>query len=191
MPVEGWFATPVYFDYVDNKESIQQEISNVYQTQKYDQAPGWGSSTHKVSDPTFDSNIINDLDLINFQQEVDKHVKNYVSILGGNVNKPFKISSSWLTLTNPREYTRIHNHGYSDISGVYYFKTNKADGDLVFLSPNTNLATMVFADIKDTVSYQPEEGKLILFPGWLYHTVSENDTDSDRVSLSFNIYFDR
>ena len=191
MPVESWFATPVYYNYVNNKSSIQNQIQTALDKSTFGQAPGWGSSTHKVSDPTFGKNIIEDFSLNIVKQEIEHHVLEYARTLGGDQSRKFRISASWLTNTKSKEYTRIHNHGFADISGVYYFKTNTMDGDLVFLSSNTNLATMIFANIKDTVSYKPEEGKIILFPGWLYHTVGENDTNDDRISLSFNIYFDR
>jgi hypothetical protein len=32
---------------------------------------------------------------------------------------------------------------------------------------------------------------LILFPAWLNHTVDMNTTDSERMSLAFNINIDR
>jgi ectoine hydroxylase-related dioxygenase (phytanoyl-CoA dioxygenase family) len=32
-----------------------------------------------------------------------------------------------------------------------------------------------------------EEGRLYVFPGWLEHGVEENQSDADRVSLSFNV----
>ena len=53
MPTESWFATPVYYNYVSNKAVIQQEIQGALDKSTFGQAPGWGSSTHKVSDPSF------------------------------------------------------------------------------------------------------------------------------------------
>ena len=35
------------------------------------------------------------------------------------------------------------------------------------------------------------EGLMILFPGFLKHGIETNTTDHDRISLSFNILFDR
>jgi len=191
MPVEGWFATPVYYNYVADKNAIQSEISKVYNASSFGQVEGWGNSTHYVSDPTFNSNIIEQHNLVNLEQEIKHNVAMYTAELGGDVTKKFKIASCWLTRTKPGEYTRIHNHGYSDVSGVYYFKTNGNDGDLVLVAPYTNLTSMPFAKILDTVTYKPEEGKMVLFPGWLNHTVSENDTNDERISVSFNVYFDR
>jgi len=37
------------------------------------------------------------------------------------------------------------------------------------------------------VRMRPEEGRLYIFPGWMEHGVEENQSDSDRISISFNV----
>jgi hypothetical protein len=44
----------------------------------------------------------------------------------------------------------------------------------------------------DSVSYEPIEGRVILFPSWIGHQVGQNLTDVEgkdgyRISISFNI----
>ena len=36
-------------------------------------------------------------------------------------------------------------------------------------------------------SISPEAGTLIIFPSWLDHSVNQNLSDADRISMSFNI----
>ena len=197
MTTELWFPTPIYYSQLEGEslENVQAELSEVFDalkiTNSFGQAPGWGSRTHQVSDPTFVENIIESAGLFAFKNEIYSAVYAYMSDLGGNTNKKFKIQASWFTETKPGEYTRVHNHGSADISGVYYFKSNNHDGSITFLSPVQLLPAIIFVKLKDTVSYQPKVGKLILFPGWMYHTVAENETSDDRISISFNIYFER
>lgn len=190
MPVEGWFATPIYYNYIENVDSVQQELESAFKKLEFDKKQEWGENTHSVSDITFDSNVIESMNLKFFETEIKKNVDQFLRDLNSQYQKPYKISSCWFTKTKPHEHTRIHNHGYTDISGVYYFKTNNNDGDIVFLSPSP-VASMVFAKLQDTVSYRPEIGKMILFPGSLYHTVNENETEEERISVSFNVYFER
>ena len=38
-----------------------------------------------------------------------------------------------------------------------------------------------------SVDYEPKENALIFFPSWLQHEVKINNSDEDRVILSFNI----
>ena len=190
MPVEGWFHTPIYYNYIEDITGVQQELENAFHKISFDKKDEWGINTHSVSDTTFDSNIIESMNLKIFEKEIRKNVDNFLTELQSQCKKHYYISSCWFTKTKPNEYTRIHNHGYTDISGVYYFKTNQQDGNIVFLSP-VSISSIVFAKLQDTVSYKPEIGKIILFPGSLYHTVNENETDEDRISVSFNIYFER
>ena len=37
---------------------------------------------------------------------------------------------------------------------------------------------------------QSKEGRLLIFPAWLKHTVPANDGQSERISISFNLMFD-
>ena len=39
----------------------------------------------------------------------------------------------------------------------------------------------------EAVKIEPEEGKLLLFPAYLYHSVEENLSDDERIVISFNI----
>lgn len=195
MPVEQWFPTPIYYANVNKFDLIQAELSTALTTlnqeNAFAKASHWGSTTHSVSDPTFTDNVIDRLNLETFKEEIYLHVVEYMRSLNSQCLARFRIASSWFTDTKPGQYTRIHCHGYADISGVYYFKTNTKDGSLTFVSPNSSLATTIFAKLRDTVSYEPAEGKIILFPGWLNHAVSENETLDTRISVSFNIFFER
>jgi uncharacterized protein (TIGR02466 family) len=191
MPVEKWFSIPIYFSYIENIDLINKELLDVYKSQQFSKREFWGTKTHSVSDPNFSSNFITQYNCNNFTNEIIKHVYAYMAELNSKCTKPFKIQSSWFTKTEPGEYTRSHNHGYADISGAYYIQTNGNDGNLTFISPTPTLSSTVFASLGDTVSYKPDIGKIILFPGWLYHSVNENDTDTTRISVSFNIFFEK
>jgi uncharacterized protein (TIGR02466 family) len=93
-----------------------------------------------------------------------------------------------MTLNELGSYAVMHDHGSSDISGVYYYKTNEQDGNLFFQTPNKLLSSnFLFKSIPSIVEYTPKVGKIVLFPGWLNHGVHTNTTDNERVSISFNI----
>ena len=38
-----------------------------------------------------------------------------------------------------------------------------------------------------TVQIEPQEGDLLIFPSYLYHSVTENLSEKDRIIISFNI----
>ena len=190
--IENLFATPIYSAVVDNFQSLNYRLDKVIHKVKFYKIEGWGS-THLLS-TNFSKNdkidILHELGLNKLSKEIDKHLKEYCSEIGYEY-KRYKIDS-WLSKFEKGNYAHIHHHGLTDISGVYYYKTNGKDGNLFFETPNQFLgSTLCYEKYGDRWEHNPKEGKLILFPGWLKHGVSTNDTDDDRISLSFNIIFER
>jgi Putative 2OG-Fe(II) oxygenase len=93
-------------------------------------------------------------------------------------------TQSWVNLTKKFGFQERHNHERNaeglPISGVYYFSTNKNDGDLAIF-PN-DMQYKLFGNHV----IEPAIGKLVLFRSEVFHRVSANLTDSDRISFSFN-----
>jgi len=197
--VELWFGTPLYtnFSTLEKQKIIQEEIQLVYndliKNDQFKNNPEWNS--HLLSDIDFKENIIQKYNLQIFSQCLNEHLKSYLEEIYSPLSKnilDYKITASWLTLTKKGMYARAHTHGEADISGVYYFKTNGEDGRIFFNNPNQLILNSVcFKHMDQTVYFKPSVGKFILFPGWLQHAVQTNTTDNDRVSLSFNIQFNR
>ena len=97
--------------------------------------------------------------------------------------------SIWAMINEKGSYNTLHNHPGCDIAGVYYFKKSGDDGNLFFCTPNKAIDSSVLLKTGRMV-VNPTEGDLLLFPGWLDHGVQTNDTDDERVSVSFNIRFE-
>lgn len=64
-----------------------------------------------------------------------------------------------------------HDHHLSDWSAVYYPMSSFNGGELVF---------------DDCEPIQPREGMLVCFPGSAMHSVTDNQSDKERISLAFN-----
>ena len=192
--IVGLFSTPVYHGIVDKFDEVQNELNDCIKDLEFGMRDGW-SSTHYLSDPHFEKNLIIDSNLITFKSEIEKHLKEYCTKSGvpagsnGSWNSNYSIISSWFALFKKGNYAHIHNHGDCDIAGVYYFKKSSDDGSFFFTSPVPSLDSSCFRTGR--VVLNPNEGEIIMFPGWLNHGVETNDTDEDRCSISFNILFDR
>lgn len=114
-------------------------------------------------------------------------------------DKKYQITNIWININKPQGYNVAHTHPDSDLSGVFWINTPQNSGDLRFESPNhfTQYKTIQnFNDeIKNSLNYyhdfwlQPTEGKLIIFPSDIKHFVETNQSDEDRISISFNISF--
>tara|TARA_R110002153_G_scaffold40359_2_gene115594 strand:- start:253 stop:876 length:624 start_codon:yes stop_codon:yes gene_type:complete len=111
-------------------------------------------------------------------------------ILGYNYNK-FKITQSWISCKQPRQSHDIHSHPNSVISGVFYFgETDTNTPDITFHKSQTSSFPFLRPKEIDT-KYNNTEFKLglnnlILFPSYLKHSVSLNNSNLPRYSIAFN-----
>ena len=192
------FGVPIYSSFSDNEKQnkIQKEITIVFNKllKNNNFKSDFNYYGHLISDLKFEENIIEKYKLINFSKCIKEHIDQFLQKIKFTSTNylNYKITSSWLTLTKKGMYARAHTHGNADISGVYYFKTNENDGKIFFNNPNQMISNSIcFSHIDQSIYFQPVVGKFILFPGWLQHGVQTNTTDNDRVSLSFNIHFNR
>jgi len=186
MPIQTWFSTPIYHAITTDFNAIQNEIQECYSKIDFSKHPLWGSANHSLSDPKFEENLIDIYNMSSLKSEIIFHTTQYLRIVTKSIYD-IELLNSWITNTGPKEHTVVHNHGEADISGVYYFKTNTQDGKIYLLNPNPALAISKFLGADDHVEYPPQEGLFLLFPSWLFHGVRSNDTDDERISVSFNI----
>ena len=196
MPIEHWFPTPIYYGFArdENIDAIQKELLDADSKATYAKASdgySWHTLTHSISTPIFEANIIKDNNLLLTESEIGWHLKQYLPHLTDNNN--FFIKTSWLTRNSKHEFAYKHKHTPTDcdIAGCYYIQTNGNDGNIRFWNNNELSNDYCFFGNNQKVSYAPQVGKILLFPAWLVHEVTENLTDDLRISLAFNIRFNR
>ena len=107
---------------------------------------------------------------------------------------------AWININKPGDYNIKHVHPTNNLSGVLWVKAPQNSGDIVFDSPNnfeSFLENKSYIDdfkksyfIDDSYHCYPTEGRMIVFPSYLYHYVQENKSNQDRISVSFNIRLD-
>ena len=104
---------------------------------------------------------------------------------------------SWVNINKPNSYNRKHHHPTCDLAGVLWIKSPKDCGNIVFENPHefqmfTLIESYTEEFKKDNNYYHswffsPIEGRLLIFPSHLVHSVDENKSNEDRISVSFNI----
>ena len=73
------------------------------------------------------------------------------------------------------------------ISGTYYVQVPKGSGAIQFEDPRMDL--MMAAPMRKVgmvQAIQPKNDQLVLFESWLRHEVKPNQSQQDRISISFN-----
>ena len=185
--IEKIFSVPIYTCVIDNLDEVTQEIDGCIDKMKFSMREEWGS-THFLSDINFDEDVIKKYHLNKLWSEIDKNLHTYCNHLNFTMTDYYM--KSWFSLFKKNNYAHVHDHSGSDISGVFYYKTNGDDGNIVFYNNNPWFKmSRVLVTYDPSWVHKPLVGKLILFPSWLQHGVTTNETDNTRISFSFNINF--
>jgi len=144
---------------------------------------GWHSTTDMHKIPVFKP-LVDEL----FKMQMEIYREELLS------REPI-IGNMWANINPPGGYNRPHIHPNSHFSGVYYIKAPQNSGEIVFNDPRS-AAHMIMPDrVKDIkppshlwreVRVNPLEGRMLMFPSWLWHCVEPNGSNDIRISVSFN-----
>lgn len=110
---------------------------------------------------------------------------------------PFEITGLWVNVAAPGGSVRMHCHPNNFLSGVYYVQVQEGADTINFHDPRPQTAvvrppvTELTAYNTDQVTVRVDEGTLLIFPSWLFHSVDPNRSDRVRISASFNAMFSR
>lgn len=186
--IENIFTTPLYYDITSGErlKNIQSEISNCIDKIKIEYNEDWGK-THQLS--SLSDDIIEKYNLSHLKNHIDEHLNIYLDGIFYPGKRDYRMES-WIAVFNPNDYGHQHDHGNADISGVYYYKTNINDGDIVFYNPTVQ-ADISTVFMGSTWKHKPEEGKMLMFPGYMRHEVQRNTTNDVRISLSWNVLINK
>ena len=182
------WPTPIYESEIPVKEQWKTAVINL----EYER-------THvNNSDISKDRNILNSIP--DLKQEIEKHCEIFVrKYLTVKDNAKFYLQNSWCNIHSPNEFSQIHHHGNSLISGVYYPIFPKNSGNISFhktVFPPTNLfpqSIMIEFDEHNNLNagmyyVEIQEGTIVLFPSHLDHKVQENKSNEKRYSIAFNFF---
>ena len=118
--------------------------------------------------------------LVNFYLEQDP---SYAHRFNPTINK----IDHWTNINDPKSFNRLHVHKSYDYVACYYIQA-EGTGDITFHNP-ANLMSECGPNSPFTarMSYQPKDGDLLVWAGWMPHEVEVNQSDKQRVNIAFNI----
>jgi uncharacterized protein (TIGR02466 family) len=188
MQLQSLFITPVMMTEVTGHGHL---IDRLYEIKAQDEkgmprsnVGGWHSNDKLYEDEEFKSTVG---DILYKAKECFGHL---------DVKDTFvpEMTGLWGMINPPGSRNNVHTHPYNYLSGVYYLKVPQNSGNLVFLEPKPQAEVLSPPMKKDasihlahSVTWEPKENSLIFFPSWLQHEVQINNSNQDRVILSFNI----
>ncbi len=186
------FPTPVWTINLDNYKNINEQMYTYIKFNQENDEIGISKSNVKGwHSKDFNLNEKEPQSFISFILPVIEQVMNDMN--WEKEKQTAKINNMWAIINTGGSANLRHQHGNSTISGAYYVRAPINSGDIVFYDPrpapvyshpnivNPNLLNAQVNGIN------PKEGALILFPSYLDHSVNENQSDEERIVISFNI----
>ena len=147
---------------------------------------GWHSPNFKLTDKNSIQN--------KFVLELQKYILRSFQTLGWKTeNKKMVISAMWAIINKKNDFNVLHSHPNAFLSAAYYVSAPENCGK--FIIEHLNMAKRNFYPevLQDNslnaqvVGLEVNEGDLLIFPGYLLHKVGMNESDQDRVVISFNV----
>lgn len=204
MSIDAWFPTFVYYEKLKERggERLNRELlRECYQIRDFDdKGRAWSESSYPGGYTSYGSmaqlhrfsSTFGELERI-----INKHVKAFAKHLDMDLRRrAFEMTDCWVNIMPKQVVHSLHLHPLSFISGTYYVSTPKNCSSIKFEDPRLSKFMAAPPRLPDHqpwnrqfVSYPAETGKVILFESWLRHEVAANQSDEDRVSISFNYHW--
>jgi len=110
------------------------------------------------------------------------------------IDRDIYITSSWVTYHNLRNHIKPEHIHHEVFSGVFYLQCPEKSAKLRIKNPGMNPLWngLILREDKnqftsESITIEPKEGQIIIWPSYLPHSVETNDHDKNRISISFNI----
>ena len=139
------------------------------------------------------------------ENETFKPLKNYIQkcideyaydIMKISRDTKFEITQSWINYNNSGQGHHNHKHSNSVISGVFFIDGNEdnpitfhRDDSRAFFGGNFEYNIEEYNILNSRTWVMPnKKNHLLLFPSTISHSVNSNNTNKERISLSFNTF---
>ena len=184
------FPSPIHIFDTDGFDEFKNNLIDYAYKLREEDSKGFNiSNRHGWQSRGFDLTNMNDL----LHGTILQGLSSFPSIK----NTTEMRASAWININGPGAYNILHSHPNSHLSGVMWIKAPKNCGVISFDNPNghqtyteINSYNQEFNDqffIHHSYWLPPIEGRMIIFPSHLQHEVRENNSNEDRISVSFNI----
>lgn len=190
MNLQSIFSSILINDRLDIDNQSLKDLS--YQLKN--QSPG----RHFSNMGGWQSNFIDTMpEVKNLIEQINLRLEALREIINFKPQFDLKVETMWININSPYSYNTFHTHPNSYISGSYYVEVPQESGRLEFKHPSVLQALNTPQHAIDHYNefnsskwnIPPATGQLVMFPGWLEHGVSQNLSDSDRISIAFNTEF--
>ena len=192
---EFLFPTQVVSGTIKDFDSFKQDLIDwIYKYKEND--PGISKISNKRGWQSVSKEVFTDEGFKPFKDKLIPYVTELTNEF--RVVRQMDLVQMWLNVNGPFSYNVSHRHPGCELAGVLWIKQTPKSGRFVFDNMDTGYrdAMLLNATDRDYLEekkmppeYVPKytDGTMIIFPAGVSHRVEINETEEDRISLSFNI----
>jgi uncharacterized protein (TIGR02466 family) len=191
MRSEDWFSSQLFIDDISDVLSLAKKacigIEDRLVTQPL--AISYGGITTYPRDSIFDSDEYAPL-----RDKVIEVVTKAARMQGIDMTKyHIWISELWVNKMNENSEHATHSHAASAYAGCMYVDCPEGSAPTRFLNPIHSLALTCPLPIQTKSTYEwvditPQDGKVVVWNGWLPHSVPTNNSKTPRYTIAFNAF---
>ena len=188
------FPEPIFKYKIEDHKDINKKLSEyIYNLKNNDDEGlkrsnkgGWHSKNFELKD----KNSIQ----FQFAIKVQEYIVDTFKKFGWKIkNKNIRISEMWAIINKKENFNVVHTHPNCYLSAAYYVKAPINCGKFEIEHPNS-AKKYAYPEVEvrnelnlEVASIEINEGDLLLFPSYLPHKVGQNQSDDDRIVISFNV----
>lgn len=154
--------------------------------------PNYASHTESTSP---DLNILGEPRFADLRAFLEDCVRDYLDNVYCYEYEEFQIVHAWVNRAPEGGFQRMHYHGNSVVSGVYYLKADpEKSAPLMFeKAESSSFPYIAVATTQQTIftanriAYPSETGLCYLFPSHIKHGYETPNAGGERISLAFNV----
>ena len=192
---EYLFPTQVVSGTIKDFDSFKQDLIDwIYQYKEHD--PGISKISNKRGWQSLSKEVFTEEGFEPFKDKLIPCVTQLSNEF--RVGRQMDLVQMWLNINGPFSYNVSHRHPGTELAGVLWIKQTPEQGRFIFDNMDigyrdAGLIYCIDAKYLEQTKMMPEwypkykNGTIIIFPANLSHRVEQNETDEDRISISFNI----
>ena len=197
--IEDLFSIPILYEVIPGERNVfvSQEVERaLVEERKLANSNIWNNEIDTTFHET--TSIISKYSMSALDDTIFEYVSTMSSAIANDSEERttfgLEITNSWFNIGKPGSFQFDHVHhghrGHNALSGVYYHKVPENGGSIIFQNPISHLTVcnkLWDLSISPVKGLEPMEGSILIFPSFLSHKVGINQSNEERISISFNV----
>lgn len=191
--IKDVFGESIYFGKIDVE--THKSIKNIINLEKENKSHSYGSwKLCEVKSTFFEDSILYNDTLVGYEEILEEEMKKHMNKINEKLN--YVIEKMWYNVYNKNDFQEPHTHlgKCNKLSLSCIYCVAESDAKLYFFNPRyTTHSLSGISSVFDSDNYKEhffpnlKEGNIIIFPSYLYHGVSPQKSDTQRITVAFNI----